>query len=144
MNAEIVRPRAADPAYLRFTAPDADVMKTFPEDFGLIVQSAETDVGEPILFSRGTDLAPYVHIVERGEPRFAGLVSLMSSREDLVALADMEGASSLQPLTAPGGGEIEHFTDGDLFSSAVPTDLQRVESLLAIHWGARAALHRCG
>ncbi|MEM6584077.1 MAG: VOC family protein [Pseudomonadota bacterium] len=111
MSANTTEPRAADLAYLRFTAPDLAKMQSFLEDFGLSVSQASTELGTPVLYSRGTDGSPYLHIVEQGEPRFVGIGFLMSSSDDLNALAAMEGASPRQALTTPGGGERVRFID---------------------------------
>ncbi|MEO1082578.1 MAG: VOC family protein [Pseudomonadota bacterium] len=111
MSTDAMQPRAADLAYLRFTAPDLDKMQTFLEDFGLTVTRSETDAGVPALYSRGTDGSPFSHVVEEGEPRFVGLGFLMSSRDDLLALAAAEGASPVHTPTEPGGGERVRFTD---------------------------------
>ncbi|MEL7043613.1 MAG: glyoxalase, partial [Pseudomonadota bacterium] len=111
MSTDASQPCAADLAYLRFTAPDLEKMRSFLEDFGLTVTQTETAAGVPVLYSRGTDGSPYLHVVEQGEPAFVGLGFLMSSRDDLLALAGKEGASPVHTAEEPGAGERVRFSD---------------------------------
>ena len=53
-----------DVAYVRFRAPDLDLMKAYLADFGLVVTEERPDQ----IFARGTGPAPFVHGTERGEP----------------------------------------------------------------------------
>ncbi|MEL7028780.1 MAG: VOC family protein [Pseudomonadota bacterium] len=104
-------PKAEDLAFVRFQAPDLSIMRNFLEDFGLRVAEVEGPGGEPVLYSRGTDGSPYVHILQQGEPDFLGLGFKMASRADLDALAQMEGASDIEEIDAPGGGLRVRFED---------------------------------
>ncbi len=104
-------PRAADIAYLRLRVPDLRRMKTFLTDFGLHVEEGVTREGAPALYSSGTDGEPYAHIAEQGEGRFLGVGFLMESKEDLRALASLDGASGVHRIQAPGGGLRVRFTD---------------------------------
>ncbi|MEM1112773.1 MAG: VOC family protein [Pseudomonadota bacterium] len=115
MNQATNQPRAADLAYLRFAAPDLDLMTTFLSDFGFVVSPGETEAGTPCLYSRGTDGDPYVHVVEQGEPRFIGVGFLMSAAEDIDLLAGMAGASPIESVQLPGGGRRVRFTDSNGF-----------------------------
>ena len=58
--------RVQDVAYVRFGAPDLDRMERFLSDFGLVTHTRADEV----LYARGTDPAPYLHVTERGEPGF--------------------------------------------------------------------------
>ncbi|MEO0580344.1 MAG: hypothetical protein AAFZ58_16790, partial [Pseudomonadota bacterium] len=104
MNSPASGPKAADLAYLRFRAPDLDVMQTFLEDFGLIVSRSETPDGVPVLYSRGTCRDPFVHVVEQGDAAFVGVGFQMSAASDLEQLATMDGASAIETMPTPGGG----------------------------------------
>ncbi|MEM6681936.1 MAG: VOC family protein [Pseudomonadota bacterium] len=106
-------PKAEDLAYVRFRAPDLDAMQSFLEDFGLTVQRGYSDGGVEALFSRGTGGSPYVHITERGEPGFIGLGFKMASSADLEALAALDGASNIETIQQPGGGQRVRFSDPD-------------------------------
>ncbi len=107
--------KVEDIAYVRFSAPDLDRMERFVRDFGLIV--AERD--ERILYARGTDPSPYVHVTELGDPGFLGVAFEAGSAADLESAAQLEGASAVEPLDAPGGGRRVRFTDPDGFAVEV-------------------------
>jgi len=101
--------KVTDIAYVRFTAPDLDLMEKFAVDFGLVV-AQRTDER---LFCRGTDPSPYVHVTERGEVGFGGVAFEAASADDLARAASLEGASPVEALDAPGGGSRVRFTDPD-------------------------------
>ena len=101
--------KVADLAYARFAAPDLDAMERFLGDFGLVVTARREDV----LYARGTDPSPYLHVTERGVPGFRGLAFEAASAEDLQAAAALEGASPVEKIGAPGGGQRVRFTDPD-------------------------------
>jgi catechol 2,3-dioxygenase-like lactoylglutathione lyase family enzyme len=104
-----------DAAFVRFAAPDLDAMARFLTDFGLVV----TARGEDLIHARGTDPSPYLHVTERGEAGFRGVAFEAASAEDLAAAARLEGASPVEKLDAPGGGQRVHFTDPDGFAVEV-------------------------
>lgn len=96
-----------DIAYVRFRAPDLTAMQAFLEDFGF---SVAPHGGR--LFARGTGPAPFLHVTELGEPAFLAIGLRAETLTDLRALAASEGAP-IQPLDAPGGGEMIVLTDPD-------------------------------
>ena len=100
-----------DIANVRFTAPDLDVMEKFGVDFGLVVAARDADA----LYLRGTDPSPWCHVTHVGEPGFAGVAFEAASAEDLEKAAELEGASPIEELKAPGGGRVVRFTDPDGF-----------------------------
>ena len=61
--------KVQDVAYVRFAAPELEVMERFLGDFGFVVNAR----GEDVLYSRGTDPSPYLHVTERGEAGFRGV-----------------------------------------------------------------------
>jgi catechol 2,3-dioxygenase-like lactoylglutathione lyase family enzyme len=101
--------KVQDVAYVRFGAPDLDAMERFLADFGLVVHAR----GEDAIHARATDPAPYVHVTERGEPGFRGVAFEAASVEDLKAVATLEGASAVEKIDAPGGGQRVRLTDPD-------------------------------
>ncbi len=107
--------KVQDIAYVRFAAPDLDVMKRFAADFGLVLTAHEKDV----LYHRGTDPSPYIHVTEFGDAGFRGVAFEAGSAEDLAAAAQIEGASPVEKLDAPGGGQVVRFTDPDGYSVEV-------------------------
>jgi catechol 2,3-dioxygenase-like lactoylglutathione lyase family enzyme len=98
-----------DIAYARFAAPDLDAMERFLGAFGLVV----TARGDDRLYARGTDPAPYLHVTERGDPGFRGVAFEAASADDLRAAAGLDGASPLEKIDAPGGGQRVRFSDPD-------------------------------
>jgi catechol 2,3-dioxygenase-like lactoylglutathione lyase family enzyme len=107
--------KVTDVAYVRFSAPDLTVMERFLADFGLVVHAREGDV----LYARGTDPSPYLHVCEHGEPGFHGVAFEAASADDLAAAAQLEGASPVEKLEAPGGGRRVRFRDPDGFAVEV-------------------------
>lgn len=89
-------------AYLIFERPNLEQAERFLVDFGLTTAHREPGY----LFMRGTSSAPYcyrVHYAER--PRFVGFGMTLASRNDLERIAQVPGASAIEPLPGPGGGE---------------------------------------
>jgi catechol 2,3-dioxygenase-like lactoylglutathione lyase family enzyme len=107
--------KVADVAYVRFSAPDLGLMKTFLEDFGLVVNGPTGDV----LYARGSDPSPYLHVCEQGEAGFRGVAFEAASAADLAAAAALEGASPIEKIDAPGGGQRVRFSDPDGFGVEV-------------------------
>jgi len=107
--------KVEDAAYVRFGAPDLDAMERFLTDFGFAV----TQRGKERIYARGTDASPYVHVTERGDPGFRGVAFEAASEKDLLAAAQLEGASPVEKLDAPGGGRRVRFTDPDGFAVEV-------------------------
>ena len=103
--------KVTDVAFVRFRAPDLDRMERFLGDFGLITSERNTST----LYSRGTDPEPYIHVTETGDPGFAGVAFDAATPEDLRAASDLDGASGIEPLEGPAGGQRVRFTDPDGF-----------------------------
>ena len=60
-------------------APDLDEMERFLSDFGLVVRARDNDV----IYARGTDTSPYLHVTERGEAGFRAVGFEATSADDL-------------------------------------------------------------
>jgi catechol 2,3-dioxygenase-like lactoylglutathione lyase family enzyme len=103
--------KVRDIAYVRFGAPDLEAMVRFAADFGLVLSTREGDA----LYHRGTDPSPYCHVTELGEPAFIGAGFEAASADDLRAAAQLEGASPVEKIDAPGGGQRVRFSDPDGF-----------------------------
>lgn len=102
--------KAHDVAYVRFRAPDLDLMRTFLLDFGLIpLESSLTR-----LAFRGHGTEPFVHMTELGEPGFAAFGFRLHSLEALQALAAHDDAK-VETFDGPGGGHVVRLTDPDGF-----------------------------
>ena len=99
----------ADIKYLRLRAPDLDKMEKFLTDFGM-VRSARTDTA---LYMRGTDPGQYLHVTELGDPAFVGMAFDATSEDDLHKISELEGASDVEDIDAPGGGKRVILDDPD-------------------------------
>jgi len=107
--------KVRDIAYVRFAAPDLARMERFLTDFGLVVNARE----DGRLYARGTDPSPYVHVTELGDAGFLGVAFEAGSAEDLAAAAKLDGASPVEKIDAPGGGQRVRFSDPDGFAVEV-------------------------
>lgn len=103
--------KVIDIAYVRIGSDDLAATQEFNERFGLRVQKATNTQGKRVLYSRGTDGSPYSHVTEEGASGFLGVAFEAASRQDLELLSAQQGASSIEDIEAPGGGEKVSFTD---------------------------------
>lgn len=101
--------KVKDIAYVRFGAPDLDQMERFAADFGL----ALVQRGDGVLYHRGSDRSPFLHVTELGEAGFRGVAFEAASADDLIAASKLEGASPIAKIEGPGGGQQVRFTDPD-------------------------------
>jgi catechol 2,3-dioxygenase-like lactoylglutathione lyase family enzyme len=105
-----------DIAFVRFQAPDLDLMEAFLEDFGLRCAQRTDDT----LYMRGTDDEGYVHVTHLGpEAGFVGLAFEANSTADLDDLAALHEFSDVAELHGPGGGQVVRATDPDGFQVEV-------------------------
>jgi catechol 2,3-dioxygenase-like lactoylglutathione lyase family enzyme len=93
--------KVKDLAYGRLQAPDLDQMEEFLTHFGMI-RAARTPNA---LYMRGTDPRHHIHITEKGDPKFIGFAYLAASEDDLHRLAKTPGASPVEKIDEPGGGQ---------------------------------------
>ncbi len=118
--------RVTDIAYVRFTAPDLDVMEAFLVDFGM-ERSLRTD---DALYMRGADDEGFVHVTTLGdEAGFVGLAFDAESDADLETLAALTDFSPIGELDGPGGGRVTSTTDPDGFQVEVVCGRAPVASL---------------
>src|SRR5215510_8920065 len=88
-------------AYGRLRAPDLDAMEEFLTHFGM-TRAARTPTA---LYMRGTDPRHHIHVTEKGDPAFVGFAYLAASEEDLRKVAKVPGASGVEKIDEPGGGQ---------------------------------------
>ena len=117
--------KVKDIAYVRFAAPDLARMEQFLSDFGLVVHARE----DGRLYARATDPSPYVHVTERGDAAFRGVAFEAASVADLAAAAKLDGASAVEKIDAPGGGQRVRFSDPDGFAVEVVHGRELLEPL---------------
>ncbi len=91
-----------DVAYTAYQVPDLDLMERFLIDFGMMRAARTGDA----LFMRGTGANHHIHVSRLGpEPRFLGGAFKVKSRADLDVAAAIPGASKIEQIADPGGGE---------------------------------------
>ena len=89
-------------AYLMFERPDLDLAERFLADFGLVRSARTPDV----LFMRAAEPRAFCYVAFKADkPRFRGLGLQVRSRDDLERLSELPGASAIESVTWPGGGE---------------------------------------
>ncbi|MGH7416149.1 MAG: VOC family protein, partial [Candidatus Rokuibacteriota bacterium] len=94
--------KVRDLAWARMRAPDLDAMEEFLTHFGLI-RAARTPKA---LYMRGTDPAHHIHVTEKADDAgFMGFAYHATSQEDLQRVAKAPGASAVEALDEPGGGQ---------------------------------------
>jgi catechol 2,3-dioxygenase-like lactoylglutathione lyase family enzyme len=99
-------------AYLLFERPNLDEAERFLNDFGLLTVQKKGDT----LYLRATDSAPWCYRIGKADKaRFVGMGFTVAKREDLAALSRIPGASSIEELDVPGGGEMVRLTDPNGF-----------------------------
>ena len=117
----------ADIAFVRFEAPDLDVMESFLTEFGQ-QRSARDDQA---LYMRGTDDEGFVHVTHLGPTaRFVGLAFAAEHLADLDALARRDEFTPVSDLAGPGGGAVVRTVDPDGFQVEVVADRGSVGRLL--------------
>jgi catechol 2,3-dioxygenase-like lactoylglutathione lyase family enzyme len=91
-----------DVAWGRLTAPDLDAMEEFLVNFGMV----RVERTKNRLYMRGTGPAHHLHITELADtPRFIGAAFYAKSEDDLKKIAKAAGASGIEHLDEPGGGQ---------------------------------------
>src|SRR6266581_1671416 len=93
--------KVTDLAYGRLRTPDLDAAEEFLTNFGM-VRAARTNNA---LYMRGTDAPHHLHVTEKGDPGFIGLAYYAASLDDLKKVAKAPGASGVEDIDEPGGGQ---------------------------------------
>src|SRR5271166_6893275 len=99
--------KVTDMAFGRLRAPDLDVMEEFLTRFGM----RRADRTPTALYMRGTDPTHHIHVTEKGEPKFVGFAYYAASEDDLKRLAKAPGASAIEAIDEPGGGNRVRLTE---------------------------------
>ena len=95
-------------AFVIFDRPDLDRTESFLLDFGLTRASRTPDA----LFLRAAEPSAFCYVALKADkPRFRGLGLRVRSRYDLERLSELPGASAIEPVTWPGGGERVRLKD---------------------------------
>jgi len=93
--------KVKDLAFGRLRSPDLDTQEEFLTHFGMI-RAARTPNA---LYMRGTGPSHHLHVTEKGDPGFIGFAYYAKSEDDLHRVAKAPGASAVEKLDEPGGGQ---------------------------------------
>jgi len=93
--------KVKDFAYGRLKAPDLDTMEEFLTHFGMVRAERTPNA----LYMRGTYLKHHTPATEKGAPSFVGFAYHAASEEDLHRVAKAPGASAVEKIDEPGGGQ---------------------------------------
>lgn len=99
-----------DIAYIRYQAPDLELMEVCLQDFGMQTLKKSGSA----LYMRGYGRAPFVHVTEKGEKATLGFGLQLESMEDLEKLA-LHLQLPIADNVEPGGGRILKLIDPDGF-----------------------------
>lgn len=94
-------------AYVRVQANDLNVAEKFLTEFGLVV--AERD--DQQIYFRGTDAEPICYILSQGNQDVTAIAFDAESAEDLTKISQADGASAIETLDGPCGGQVVRLTD---------------------------------
>jgi catechol 2,3-dioxygenase-like lactoylglutathione lyase family enzyme len=120
--------RVADIAFVRFEAPDLDVMESFLTEFGLQRSGGDDET----LYMRGTDDEGFVHVTHLGDTaRFVGFAFVAENLTDLEELSRRDGFSPVRDLAGPGGGKVVQTIDPDGFQIEVVAERGSIGQLPA-------------
>ena len=121
MNVNI---KPVDIAYVQYQHPDLDLAVEFLQDFGFTVaQKCDRKI-----YLRGENSSPYLYVVEKGESaRFIGFGLEVLNNNNLKAIANLEQASQVYELDAPGGGYAVTLNDPNNFKIDLVCGIQKSE-----------------
>ena len=94
-------------AYVRVSAPDTAKAEPFLNEFGLQVAAR----ADGAVYFRGTDPEPPCYVLTQGEGAVNAIAFEAESAEDLERIAQIDGASAVEALDEPAGGQVVRLTD---------------------------------
>jgi catechol 2,3-dioxygenase-like lactoylglutathione lyase family enzyme len=122
MEATMARIKVKSFAYGRLRAPDLDAAEEFLTHFGMI-RSARTPNA---LYMRGTDAPHHVHVTEQGDPAFVGFAYEAASEDDLERVSRAPGASAVEKIDEPGGGQRVRLREPNGYQVEVVWGIERL------------------
>jgi hypothetical protein len=106
------RIRLLKTAYVLYQHADLPKARELMLDFGFTIADERKSPGE--IFFQGYGSEPYLYVAREAldvKSKFLGAAYEVESRDELVRATSIKGASSIESLNAPGGGEIVSLTD---------------------------------
>ncbi|MDJ0789338.1 MAG: VOC family protein [Myxococcota bacterium] len=94
-------------AFVRVTAPEPAKAETFLAEFGLQLATRTDDAA----YFRGTDPDPHCYVLSQGEAGVPSIAFEAESAADLEKVAALPGASPIEKLDEPGGGQVVRLRD---------------------------------
>jgi hypothetical protein len=124
-------------------SPDLDQAEEFLLDFGLVRAERTKDA----LYMRGTDSAHHLHVTHLGAPKFIGFAYYARDAEELDRLSRVVGASKIESIDEPGGGQRVRLSDPHGFQIEVVHGIEEMPRLPVrpnvMNWGPEK-LRRAG
>jgi catechol 2,3-dioxygenase-like lactoylglutathione lyase family enzyme len=99
--------KVRDLAFGRLQSPDLDQMEEFLTDFGMYRAGRTNDA----LYMRGTGSDSHIHVTHKGKPAFVGIAFEANDLSDLQKLSKQPGASQIEHVDEPGGGQRVRLTE---------------------------------
>ena len=93
--------------YVRSEAPDLAEAEIFLAEFGLQIATRTDDA----IYYRGTAADPWCYVLTKGDGGFTTIAFEVDSVEDLEKVTALDGASAIETLDEPGGGQVVRLTD---------------------------------
>jgi catechol 2,3-dioxygenase-like lactoylglutathione lyase family enzyme len=100
-------------------------MEEFLTHFGL-TRAARTPTA---LYMRGTDRKHHIHVTEKGDPGFVGFAYHSASEDDLHRLAKAPGASAVEKIDEPGGGQRVRLREPNGYQIEVIHGMQQLSAI---------------
>ena len=123
--------RAQEVAYVRYSVPDLSLQRQFLSDFGMELAADEKSANDE-LFAKGGGGRAFLYTAVEGETKFLGVGFQVASRDDLIALAALEGSGEIETIDGPGGGERVRMVDPNGFEVDAVFG-QPIEPLKKVH-----------
>jgi catechol 2,3-dioxygenase-like lactoylglutathione lyase family enzyme len=114
--------KVTDMAYGKLRSPDLDAQEEFLTHFGMV----RSDRTKNALYMRGTDPTHHIHVTEKGDPGFIGMAYYAPSEEDLHKVARVPGASGVENIDEPGGGQRVRLTEPNGYQIEVVWGIQQL------------------
>jgi catechol 2,3-dioxygenase-like lactoylglutathione lyase family enzyme len=105
MNDPIIKVKRL--AYVRVSAPDLAKAEAFLEEFGLRVAARTSEA----VFLRGTDPDPHCYVLTEGAAGVTAIAFEADSVSDLEKISKLDGASAIDKLDEPAGGQVVRLRD---------------------------------